>query len=125
ERPAECAVHELRACGNPTVYVRASEIAALEPRLPGPDAMEVGAVEAALAEDALPSTREERLQTLIEQLAAEVAALEDTAVWREALECGAAEIRVADGDPIEREDALHGLGLRVLVLSPNHSPRAG
>jgi hypothetical protein len=75
--------------------------------------VQVRAVEAAFAEDALPSAREERLQTLVEQFAAEIAALEDAAVRREALECGAAEIRVADGDSIEREDALHGLGLRV------------
>jgi hypothetical protein len=75
--------------------------------------MKIGAVEAAFAEDALPSAREERLQTLIEELASEIAALEDTTVRREALECGAAEIRVADSDPIERENALHGLGLRV------------
>jgi hypothetical protein len=75
--------------------------------------MKIGAVEAAFAEDALPSAREERLQTFVEQLAAEVAALEDAAVRCEALECGAAEIRVADGDSIERQDALHGLGLRV------------
>src|SRR5439155_18768177 len=109
DRPAECAVHELGACGNPAVDVRASEVAAFEPRLPGPDALEVRAVEPALTEDALPSTREERLQTLIEQLAAEVAALEDATVRRETFESGAAEIRVADGDPIEREDALHGL----------------
>ena len=125
DRPAECAIHELRACRNPTVDVRAGEVAALEPRLTGPDPVEVRAVETAFAEDALPSAREERLQTLVEQLAAEVAALEDAAVRREALKRGAAEIRVADGDPIEREDALHGLGLRVLLLSLNHSPRAG
>ena len=97
---------------------------ALEPRLTGSDPVEVRAVEAAFAEDALPSTREERLQTLVEQLAAEVAALEDATVRREALECGAAEIRVADRDSIEREDALHGLGLRVCLVRLRQPPRA-
>src|SRR5205085_2303943 len=91
DRPAEGAVHELGACGNPTVDVRASEARALESRLAGPDPVEIRAVEAALAEDALPSAREERLQTLIEQLAPEVAAPEDAADRPEALECGAAE----------------------------------
>jgi hypothetical protein len=125
DRPAECAVHELRACRNPTVDVRASEVAALEPRLTGPDGVEVRTVEAAFAEDALPSARKERLQTLVEELAAEVAALEDATVRREALECGAAEIRVADRDSIEREDALHGLGLRVCLVRLRRPPRAG
>src|SRR5437899_6481192 len=83
DRPAECAVHELGACGNPAVDVRASEVAAFEPRLPGPDAMEVRAVEPALPEDALPSTRDELLQTLIDQLSAALAALDDANICRE------------------------------------------
>src|SRR5207247_10064444 len=95
------------------------------PGLGRADAVLGGAGGAALAEDAFPSGREERLQTLVEQLAAGVAALEDAAGRREALECGAAEIRVADGDPIEREDGLHGLGLRVCLVRLRHSPRVG
>jgi len=39
DRPAECAVHELAHAGNPTVDIRASEVAPFEPRLTGPDAV--------------------------------------------------------------------------------------
>ena len=109
EGAGEAALHELGTRRHPAVDVCAGEAAPFESRLAGANAAQVGAVESALTEHALPAAREERLQTLVERLAAEIATLEDATVRRESLERGATEVRVADGDSIQRENALHAL----------------
>src|SRR5512142_978972 len=103
----EPAVDELRRERLPRVDPRAVERAALEPRLPGTHAGEVGAVELAVAEHALAPAREERLVATVERLTAEVAVLEGAALRGELIERDVAEIRVTDRDPTQHEDALH------------------
>ena len=107
DRAREAAVDELRRRGDPAIDVRLREAAPLEASLARSDESQIGTVEAAFAEYALPPAREQGLQPLVEELAAEVAALERAAVGCKALERRAAEVRIADRDAIECEDALH------------------
>ena len=104
-RPEKRAVDELGREGLPAVDLRLVEPAALEARLAGADRAQVGLIEAAVAEDAAPPGREQRLEAAVQRLSAEVAVLEGAALRRESVEGGAPEVGVTDRDAVEHQDA--------------------
>ena len=92
--------------GNAAVDARVVEGAALEARLAEDRAAKVGAVEAAVPENAARQRREQRREPAIEPESAEVAPIEEAAAQRELVEASAAEIYPGDRCAVQRDDAF-------------------
>ena len=88
------------------VDARVVERAALETRLAEKRSPKVGAVEAAVAENAARQRGEQWRQPAIEPETAEVAPIEEAAAQRELVEASAAEIYPGDGCAVQRDDAF-------------------
>ena len=102
----EAAVDELGGLRVAAVDARVVEGAALEARLAEDRAAKVGAVEAAVPENAARQRREQRREPAIEPESAEVAPIEEAAAQRELVEASAAEIYPGDGCAVQRDDAF-------------------